>query len=913
MNIKQKNISMNSKRINKTKTSSFHKIKASIFNVLLTGCLLSSSFIGLLSSANAQFSISPGYNSDYVKGDTSWDSKKLASIGHFEGNNSGQLEITGGTNTYETTLCPLEKTDVQAKISGSVASITVSQKFHNPSSKNIEAIYKFPLSHNASVDDMVLKIGDKTIHATISEKANAQQIYNTAKAQGKTASLLTQQKPNIFTQAVANIRPNEVVEIKIHYFELLNFFDGTFSLAVPTVVGPRFNPNGENAEITCANSGYQESTGDTIYKNRSGHNISINVQLNGGVKISNIKSLLHDVYVSKIDSTSSNIILANKNEIPNKDFILNWQVSDKFIKTGYMTHKVGEVGHLALMIIPPKRVTAESAQPKEMIFIVDKSGSQQGAPMAKCRETMNYILDHMNPNDTFQVITFDNDATTLFEKPMKINNQTKTKAKEFISGLRASGGTYMAKALEKVIETPKAKNRLRIVTMMTDGLIGNDYEILNTVKKTNKTARWFSFGVGNSTNRFIIDGIAKEGGGESEYVDLKKSGEEVAKRFYNRISTPVLSDVSIKFKGEQPVDITPRRFKDVWAHKPLYLTARFKNPGRTKAIIQGYSAGKRYKKTLNIVLPKESHINPAIKSLWARQMIDELMAGDWQGLHSHTFKREQEELITKISLEYRILTQFTSFVAVDEDHESNPQQIKTLSVPLEMPDGIENQKKDSQTDTTSYPNYSNQSISYVSSQSQSSFNPMVQTKNLLSIGGSATRIKNWLVADCRDANLFCGGEMAPIPVLPNVDSPSQNRDSQATIVYSYSPTLQGATNGSIGPQGGDATAIMGVNTAGTVRVNNLANLEALLNLVATGFDMLFYGIALVCLFRGLMMFKARDYKGGFKQLAYSVSWVLLGVFMLPFAIMFYGFKLSAKAINLSIKSLRGMVKPLLNN
>ncbi len=681
-------------------------------------------------------------------------------VADFSGPDSGSLVAMIGSKQLG--KCALKHTDVVAEVSGYVARVTVKQLFENPFKEKIEALYTFPLSETGAVDDMVMKVGERTIHGTVKRREEARQIYDAAKSRGNVAALLDQERPNVFTQAVANIEPGKAVEITLQYVDLLPYEAGTYSFFFPTVVGPRYIPGSPTGKQGQGRLPDTDRVADAslisppVAKQgeRAGHDLSLKVKIDAGVPVGAIKSSLHEVVVSRTGG-GAEVELADKATIPNKDFVLSWEVSSDKLQSGYLAHREGNDGYLTVMLLPPKRVKPDQISPKEMIFVVDRSGSQHGAPLQKAKETLNYVLDHMNPNDTFQIISFSSHTEKLFDKPEPANAIMKIRAKTYIQSLDADGGTEMADAVKAACAIPAPANRLRIVTLMTDGYIGNDYEILGFVRQLRGKSRWFPFGTGDSVNRFLIDGIAKEGGGEPCYVLLNSSAEEAGKQFYERISTPVLTDVEVKFQGLDVKNVLPADISDVWAEKPLYIKARYTGPGAGTATLSGFAGGQPYNQTLNVTLPERESQNQALGAVWARAMVDHLTRQDWQGVQSGTIKQELKVEIVRLALEHHLMTQYTSFVAVDESYVTHGGSARRSIVPVEVPNGVSREH---------------------------------------ALGGEG----------------FTGSQMS----------------YSAGDAGTYGPMLQGATNGTIGPTSSDATIVSGVNTAGIVRVNNLANVES---------------------------------------------------------------------------------------
>lgn len=612
----------------------------------------------------------------------------------FEGDGSGTLVAMAGPGK-QLGQCPLKHTDVKASVSGYVARVSVKQTFENKFDKKIEAIYTFPLPENAAVDEMTMRIGDRVIKGKIKKREEAREIYEQAKAAGHVTSLLDQERTNIFTQSVANIEPGAKVEIEIKYVDTLPYEAGAYTLHFPTVVGPRFIPGnavGHEGRGRIADTDVVPDASRLTPKvapagQRAGHDISIAVDIDAGVPINSVASQLHEVK-SNQQGTHAHVELLNKETIPNKDFVLKWEVAGEKIQSGCLTHRDEKSGYFSLMLMPPKKVQTDEVSPKEMVFLVDCSGSQNGPPLEKAKETLSYIVDHMNQNDTFQVVAFSSGQKQFSERPQTASPEMKAKAKEFIAHLQANGGTWMGPAVEKVCAMPNDDHRLRIVTFMTDGYVGNDMEILGMIKKYRGKSRWFSFGTGNSVNRFLVDGIAREGGGEADYVLLNSPGEAVGKKFYDRISTPLLTDVKVDFHALDVKEVFPHELADVWAQKPLYIKGRYLTPGAGTITLTGFAGGKPYKQDLKVVFPDKQPANDGIKSMWARAKVDRLMSEDWFGAQQGSINKELKDEVIKTALDYHIMTQYTSFVAVEEKRVTKAGETKTVDVPVEIPDGV---------------------------------------------------------------------------------------------------------------------------------------------------------------------------------------------------------------------------------
>ena len=610
----------------------------------------------------------------------------------------GSLEAVG-PNGESLGGCPLEHTEVHAEVSGFVARVVVKQVFVNPFDDPIEAIYTFPLSDRGAVDAMWIRTGEREIRGEIKRREEARAIYEQARQDGKLAALLDQERPNIFTQSVANLMPGARVEIEIQYVETLVYEDGTFEWSFPMVVGPRFVPGtptgqsgtGRIPDTTRVPDASRITPPLAPEGTRAGHDISVSVDLDAGVKIEKLDSRLHAIEVERDGDTRAQVRLARRHEIPNRDFVLRYDVAGDQVKSGVLTHRNGGDGYVTLILIPPKRVLPADAAPKELIFVIDRSGSQSGLPLLKAKETMLWTLEHLNPNDTFQIVSFSDGVQKLFREPRRATPDAVRQARRHIRSLEANGGTMMAEAVREVCAQPAADNRLRIVAFMTDGYVGNDFEVIDLVKRLRGRSRWFPFGTGNSVNRFLLEQMALQGGGEVEYVLLNEDGERVARKFWKRISSPVLTDIRLEFRNLDVEDVMPYELSDLWAQKPLIVHARYQKPGRGSVILRGFRGGEPFQQRIDVELPRKGEQNAGIASIWARARVDDLMARDLSGLQSGNYPEKLRDEIVDVALAHSIVTQFTSFVAV-EDRVINENGVpRTITVPVELPHGVDRQ------------------------------------------------------------------------------------------------------------------------------------------------------------------------------------------------------------------------------
>ena len=510
-----------------------------------------------------------------------------AMAGVVPGQTPGSLQIIGKGGAIAG-ICPLKHTDVRGAISGFIARVTVTQTFENSAQQNIEAVYTFPLPEDAAVDDMTIQIGDRTVRSVIKKREEARAIYEKAKATGHATALLDQERPNIFTQSVANILPGEQVMVTISYLQTLPYENGAYTFVFPMVVGPRYIPG---SAIGKQAGGWAPDTDKvpdasritpqvTPPGTRAGHDISLELAIDAGVPIQSVKSTLHDVDVMHTGANTATVKLRNEAEIPNKDFILKYDVAGAKIEDAMLSQgapagsKLGPGGYFTFILQPPARVAAADVTPKELVFVLDTSGSMWGFPLEKAKELVNRALDELYPGDTFNIITFSGDTHILFPEPVYPTAENIRKAKELLSTRSGGGGTEMMKAIRAALDPSDAQDHLRVVCFVTDGYVGNDMEIIGEIQK-HPNARVFSFGIGNSVNRFLIEGMAKAGRGDSEIVSLDDKADAATLRLYQRLRTPLLTDVSIDWNGLPVTDVYPQRLPDLFSGKPLVITGRY--------------------------------------------------------------------------------------------------------------------------------------------------------------------------------------------------------------------------------------------------------------------------------------------------------------------------------------------------
>ncbi|GAB4295417.1 MAG: hypothetical protein Kow0090_10340 [Myxococcota bacterium] len=587
---------------------------------------------------------------------------------------------------------PLKHTSVSAEIAGFVSSVTVTQHFQNPHDEPIEAVYVFPLPQNGAVDDMTMIIGERRIKGVIKKREEALQIYEQAKSQDKTASLLEQERPNIFTQSVANILPGDDIKIEIHYFAPLKYDKGIYEFVFPMVVGPRYIPG---SPIGASGGGFAPDT-DFVPDasritpvvmppgTRSGHDIALTVKLDAGVPVKNIEVVSHKADINKLSDSRATVALHPSESIPNKDFILRYKVAGEKPEMALLTHAGEKGGFFILMIQPKANVEPREATPKEMVFVVDNSGSMSGDPIAKAKALVHKMLRGMNPDDTFQIIKFSERASGLSPVPLPNTPENVKEGHRFIDRMSGMGGTEMIEGIKASLDFPPDPKRMRIVFFLTDGYIGNDTQIIGEVEKRLGDARLFSFGVGTSVNRYLLERMAEVGRGEVQYARPDEDTKDKVEQFYERINNPYLTDIEIDWNGLSVEEVLPAKIPDLFSSQPLIVYGRYKRGGAADITLNGKIAGERFSQRLNVVLPERNEENLALAPIWAREKIKKLMMTMLRGENTET-----ADEVTRLSLDFKLISQYTAFVAVEEKVRTEPGGVvKKVFVPVELPESV---------------------------------------------------------------------------------------------------------------------------------------------------------------------------------------------------------------------------------
>lgn len=584
----------------------------------------------------------------------------------------------------ETDQLPLKETSVKTNIVGSIADVTIKQVYVNSGKNPLEAIYTFPMSTRAAVYGMQMTIGSRIIRAKIEEKKKAREDYEKAKQEGKRASLLEQSRPNVFTMNVSNIMVGDTIVVELNYTELLVPEKGVYSFVYPTVVGPRYsNKNKDKAspDDGFVSSPYTHAGELPTYK--FGYELSIQ----SGIPIQDLNCTSHKMIIDML-GTKNAIVRLDPSEVKggNRDVIVNYSLRGNEIESGVMLYEGEDENFFLMMVQPPKRVQKENIPPREFVFIVDVSGSMWGFPMEITRDLMRNLIVNLNPTDKFNVILFSSNAATFSPKSVNATAENVSKAIEFIKGGNNWSGTEVLDALKTAYALPRTEEDMaRTFVIATDGYVDVEKACFEMIREKSGEANFFAFGIGSGVNRYLIEGMAFAGSGEPFIVTKKEEAAAAAKRFRQYINTPVLTRIKLNMGKFGAYDVEPVSIPDVMAERPILVFGKYKGKAEGTITLTGKVGRKSYKQSFDLSAVKPEKSNSALRYLWARERIKYLdyLVGGYANDDDPNAKK-----ILELGLKYNLMTNYTSFVAIDEVVVNKDGKQTVVQQPIPMPEGV---------------------------------------------------------------------------------------------------------------------------------------------------------------------------------------------------------------------------------
>ena len=578
---------------------------------------------------------------------------------------------------------PLKSTSVRVRIAGVMADVTVTQSYRNEGKRPLEAIYIFPASTRAAVYAMKMTIGERTIEAKIDRRDAARKIYETAMQQGKSASLLEQQRPNVFQMNVGNIMPGDDIRVELKYTEMVVPTDKVYEFVYPTVVGPRYS----NQAAASAPASERWVANPYLHQGEAApYRFDIQVEIAAGLPIRDIACASHHV---KTDYSGPNLVAVHLDPGEkfgaNRDYVLRYRLDGDRIQSGLLLHEGEKENFFLLMMEPPRRVTTAQIPGREYIFIVDVSGSMFGYPLDISKKLLADLIGGLRPTDRFNVLLFSGGSSLMSEQSVPATPENIRRALLLIDQQRGGGGTELLPAFSRALSLRKPEGYSRSIVIATDGYVTVEEEVFNLIRNNLGNANVFSFGIGTSVNRHIIEGIARVGLGEPFVITRPDEAAAKAAQLRKLIQTPVLTGVNLKFNGFQAYDIEPAHIPDVLSERPILIFGKYSGKAQGKIIVTGTSGEGAFSQTIDVTAAakKTTPDNPSLSYLWARHRI--VLLSDYEKLRSDD-KRIDE--VTRLGLAYNLLTAYTSFVAVDSEVRNHNGKTTTVQQPLPLPEGV---------------------------------------------------------------------------------------------------------------------------------------------------------------------------------------------------------------------------------
>jgi Ca-activated chloride channel homolog len=598
-------------------------------------------------------------------------------LGEDERTLSPYFVVEGGDPSVD--RFPLAATEVEVVISGVIADVTVTQVYENQGRRPIDARYVFPASTRAAVNGLSLRVRDQLIEAEIQEKKQAQQTFRRAKQEGRAATLLEQQRPNVFSMSVANVIPGDRVEVTLRYNELLVPAEGRYEFVFPTVVGPRYASAAAKPE---PNGGVGTPVLPEGAPPRAKFGLS-------GVIAASLP--LHDV-ASATHALAGELeservfrfaLAADEEPAADRDFVLGYRLAGEAIQSGLSLFDAGDEKFFLLLVEPPARVEVDAMPPRELVFVVDVSGSMHGFPLDTAKHLLRRLAATLRPVDRFNVLLFSGGSRLLAPASLPATADNVEAALDVLERENGGGGTELLPALERALALPAEPGLSRSFLVVTDGYVAADREAIGWVAAHLGEANVFAFGIGGSVNRLLIEGLAHAGQGEPFVVTDAREADEAAERFAAYVSAPVLTDVKVTFEGFEAYAVEPSAVPDVLAARPVVVLGKWRGTPGGAVHVTGVSGAGVFSAGFDVASAVPRPEDAALAQLWARKRIAAL--GDFGVAEpSQAVQRE----IVALGLHHRLLTAYTSFVAVARVVRSAGEASVPVEQPVPLPRGV---------------------------------------------------------------------------------------------------------------------------------------------------------------------------------------------------------------------------------
>lgn len=579
---------------------------------------------------------------------------------------------------------PLRSTQVTAELVGPVAEVRVIQTYENRGATPIEATYVFPASTRAAVHGLTMTLGGRRVVATVKERLEAKKAYEQAKTEGKTASLLQEQRPNVFQMQLANILPGDVVAVELAYSELLVPSEGIYEWVFPTVVGPRYSRRPATVatpdEAWVANP-YLRAEAPAPAA------LALQVRVAPGLPLQELVSPSHRVTIDFRAAGEAQVQLAADEASPaNRDFLLRYRLAGDALATGLLVEQAegANEGDFLLLLEPPPHPQPAQIPPRDFLLVLDVSGSMHGFPLATAKTLLGELVGQLRPEDRFNVLLFAGDSRVLAPASLPATPENLAAATAFLAQEQGGGGTELVAALRRALALPATEGAARIVAVVTDGYVDAEPELFDLVRANLGRSSLFAFGIGSAVNRHLIEGLARAGHGEPFVVTQPERAAAAAVAFRQMIAAPVLTGIQVGAEGVTVAQLTPAPVPDVLARRPVVVAGRWQGKPEGTLTVRGTSGGGAWHATLDFAKATRLQTPGLVARLVARARIAEL--DDLQGLKRDEARRQE---IIRLGVTHNLLTRYTSFVAIDEVVRRDPKDaLRPVAQPSTLPEGV---------------------------------------------------------------------------------------------------------------------------------------------------------------------------------------------------------------------------------
>ena len=573
---------------------------------------------------------------------------------------------------------PLQKTKVDVRIAGVIADVVVTQVYKNEGTRPLNARYVFPASTRAAVHGMTLQVGEHRIRAKIREKQQAKQEFEKAREEGKSAALLEQQRPNVFSMSVANVMPGDEIRVELHYSELLVPEGGTYEFVYPTVVGPRY----PSQEAPVESSGWVKSP--YLHQGEPpSYKLDIETSLAAGMPLEEVACPSHRTNVDWVSDNTARISLdSEESNGGNRDYILRYRLQGRQVETGLLLSPGEEENFFLLMMQPPERVEPGQIPPREYVFVLDVSGSMHGFPLDTAKVLMRELIGGLRPIDRFNVILFSGGSRLLAPESLSATPENVRQAIAEIEREQGGGGTELGAALDQALALPGNEGVSRTTIVVTDGYISAEADTFERIRTNLNRSNLFAFGIGSSVNRYLIEGMARAGQGEPFVAINADEAKTVARKFKEYVQSPALTDIAVDLEGFGAYDVEPSSIPDLFADRPLVIFGKWRGKASGTIRVTGVGGAGSYEKVFDVAEAEASDGNRALRYLWARARVARLSDDEAE------VDDETRLAVTELGLKYELLTAYTSFVAVHEVVRNTEGPAQTVDQPLPLPQGV---------------------------------------------------------------------------------------------------------------------------------------------------------------------------------------------------------------------------------